>query len=338
MKKKVMLLLSLSFMLGLGAFAQDVAELPVKTIKGISVAMNGADTVAVFGITEAYGNTEDSFKALACVVPKGNLFEAGICYSKGLKKPTFEDGDARVVYAKPFDIEKCVHGVVLNNLIDGSTYYYRVYVREKGSKNYLYGKVYVSTTLPTANYCPDSNHPHAIDLGLPSGKKWACCNVGAFSPNDYGGYYAWGETMEKTSYTLENYAYGNNEYDCINLGNNISNTSYDAARNVMGAPWCMPTIADFKELDVYCTLQKDAYGCLFTGSNGNCIYVPAAGYISGSKIKGARPIAYGGEGRYYTGTLSNDASRARILNFGGNFFFWETSECCVGCSIRAICE
>ena len=45
--------------------------------------------------------------------------------------------------------------------------------------------------------CPDDKHPHMIDLGLPSGTKWACCNVGADTPESYGSYYAWGETEEK---------------------------------------------------------------------------------------------------------------------------------------------
>ena len=49
--------------------------------------------------------------------------------------------------------------------------------------------------------CPDNHHPHMIDLGLPSGTKWACCNVGASRPEEYGGYYAWGETEEKDYYT-----------------------------------------------------------------------------------------------------------------------------------------
>ena len=48
--------------------------------------------------------------------------------------------------------------------------------------------------------CPDDNHPHDIDLGLPSGTMWACCNVGAQKPYERGGYYAWGETEEKDSY------------------------------------------------------------------------------------------------------------------------------------------
>ena len=55
--------------------------------------------------------------------------------------------------------------------------------------------------------CPDNNHPHMIDLGLPSGTKWACCNVGAHSPEEYGGYYAWGEISEKPVYNEVTYLY-----------------------------------------------------------------------------------------------------------------------------------
>ena len=51
----------------------------------------------------------------------------------------------------------------------------------------------------TYHNCPDEHHPHLIDLGLPSGTNWACCNVGASVPEAYGGYYAWGETEESRS-------------------------------------------------------------------------------------------------------------------------------------------
>ena len=64
----------------------------------------------------------------------------------------------------------------------------RTYFRERTNTNVSY------TT------CPDNNHPHMIDLGLPSGTKWACCNVGASAPEDYGNYYAWGETQPKSVY------------------------------------------------------------------------------------------------------------------------------------------
>lgn len=60
-----------------------------------------------------------------------------------------------------------------------------------------------STTSYT--HCPDSHHPHAIDLGLPSGTKWACCNVGASTPEADGDYFAWGETKPKSDYSWDTY-------------------------------------------------------------------------------------------------------------------------------------
>ena len=60
-----------------------------------------------------------------------------------------------------------------------------------------------------AQSCPDGKHPHAIDLGLPSGTKWACCNVGATTPEGYGGYYAWGEKKTKSVYNEVAYKYLN---------------------------------------------------------------------------------------------------------------------------------
>ena len=67
-----------------------------------------------------------------------------------------------------------------------------------------------------AQSCPDNKHPHMIDLGLPSGTKWACCNIGAEKPEGYGGYYAWGETQTKSTYNDDTYLYyKNKEYDDI---------------------------------------------------------------------------------------------------------------------------
>lgn len=59
--------------------------------------------------------------------------------------------------------------------------------------------------------CPDEKHPHMIDLGLPSGTKWSCCNTDALSPEDSGGYYAWGETKEKDIYDDTSYLYSEGE-------------------------------------------------------------------------------------------------------------------------------
>ena len=54
--------------------------------------------------------------------------------------------------------------------------------------------------LSASAQCPDNHHPHMIDLGLPSGTKWSCCNMGADTPEAYGGYFSWGETKTKTNF------------------------------------------------------------------------------------------------------------------------------------------
>lgn len=140
-----------------------------------------------------------------------------------------------------------------------------------------------------------------VDLGLPSGILWAAYNVGATSPEEYGGYYAWGETKEKSSYTFMNYEHGyfggydSEGYAIISyndLGGNISNTIYDAAK----ANWDgedkddeedndrksarMPTFKEMEELAEYCKFENTSLnGTLtakVTGPNGNSIYIPFA--------------------------------------------------------------
>ena len=110
--------------------------------------------------------------------------------------------------------------------------------------------------------CPDDNHPHAIDLGLPSGTKWACCNLGASAPIEYGGYYAWGETAEKAEYRPGNYKFSkeegqywiiedrenNKNYYYLDIGDDISGTQYDAATMLWGSGWCLPTYEQCEEL------------------------------------------------------------------------------------------
>ena len=115
-----------------------------------------------------------------------------------------------------------------------------------------------------------------VDLGLPSGLKWATCNVGANTPEEYGNYYAWGEIAPKTEYTYEN---------CSTLGKQLGdisgNANYDAATANWGAPWRMPTREELKELIDNCTFtwttQNGTTGRLITGKNGNSIFFPANG-------------------------------------------------------------
>ena len=131
------------------------------------------------------------------------------------------------------------------------------------------------------NICPDDHHPHMIDLGLPSGTKWACCNVDATKPEEYGGYYAWGETETKDSYEWETYIYYNVNDDVIFIGDDIAGTQYDVAHVKWGSFWKLPKIDQYKELIDYCTMtdttQNGTRGLFFTGPNGATIFLPAAG-------------------------------------------------------------
>lgn len=141
--------------------------------------------------------------------------------------------------------------------------------------------VAITAMAKTGNLCPDNHHPHMIDLGLPSGTKWACCNVGSTSPHDFGNYYAWGETVSKATFSWENYPFGNGVNDCRHLGYDIAGTDYDVALRSWHTVWRMPDIVQIKELKEKCksvwTTQNGVKGALVTGPNGNQIFLPAAG-------------------------------------------------------------
>ena len=149
--------------------------------------------------------------------------------------------------------------------------------------------------------CPDDNHPHLIDLGLPSGTKWACCNVdddhSKQSPTNYGGYYAWGETTEKDYYDWSTYIYCNGSYDtCHGLGSDIAGTQYDVAHVKWGGSWVMPSFDQIKELLDNCssewTTLNGVNGRRFTGNNGGVIFLPAAGYRDVESLLGAGSFCY----------------------------------------------
>ena len=154
------------------------------------------------------------------------------------------------------------------------------------------------------------NGYEAVDLGL--SVKWACCNVGANVPEGYGGYYAWGETEEKSDYTEYTYKYvrdldgdGNywdDEDNWMNIGSNISGIQYDVAHVKWGGSWRMPTLDEIKELVNKCswkwTSLNGVSGQLVTGPNGNSIFLPAAG-----SRRGAGLFTRGSRGYYWSATL-----------------------------------
>lgn len=125
-----------------------------------------------------------------------------------------------------------------------------------------------------------------IDLGL--SVKWASCNVGADNPEEYGWYYAWGETEEKDVYSFENYQHGyiNSEgkRKFTDIGKDIGGTEYDAATAELGDGARMPTEKELHELVSSCRWKsvtyKDVNGMLVTGPSGNSIFLPFCGYYN----------------------------------------------------------
>ena len=137
-----------------------------------------------------------------------------------------------------------------------------------------------------------------VDLGLPSGLKWATCNVGANSPEEYGDYYAWGET--KDEYTEENsYTYG------VKMNDISGNPKYDVARKKWGGKWRMPTYDEMEELIEKCSWewieQNGTNSYKVTGPNGNSIFLPAAGIRYGSSLHDAGSVGY-----YWSSTPRED--------------------------------
>lgn len=178
--------------------------------------------------------------------------------------------------------------------------------------------------------------PEAIDLGLPSGIKWANFNVGATKPEEYGGYYAWGETEEKSSYHQSNYLYYKNG-SYIGIGYNISATQYDVAHIKLGGTWRMPTRNELSELLNECTwvwtTLNSVNGYLVTGSNGNSIFLPATGFYNGDEVVSTTTSAC-----YRSSTLLKITSfEPNSLFFNSKNFEWDWNNY-YGYSVRPVCE
>ena len=168
-----------------------------------------------------------------------------------------------------------------------------------------------------------------IDLGLSSGVKWAACNVGATKPEEFGGYYAWGETEEKIDFGLSSYkwydyaTFNMTKYCTGNIGgyNKVDNKTVldpedDVAHVKRGRDWRMPTIDEFDELHRECNWQwtslNGVNGYLVTGPNGNSIFLPAAGFCHGFD---AVVLNGGIGGCYWSSSLSDSNTYAMMISF-----------------------
>lgn len=149
----------------------------------------------------------------------------------------------------------------------------------------------------------------AVDLGL--SVKWASMNIGAKKPEDKGDSFAWGEVKPKTSYTYDNYAYRvpNNRKDCVDIGSDICGTKYDAAHEIWGGEWRMPTEKELEELFKKCKVVDMENGWKFIGPNGKSIFMP----YTESETK---------DGYYWTGTRESVETLGETKkNYGVMLYF-----------------
>jgi hypothetical protein len=130
--------------------------------------------------------------------------------------------------------------------------------------------------------CSHNGHEY-VDLGLPSGTLWAKCNVGAPTPESLGDFYAWGEIYPKTDYSSNTYIYDGEPGDTMP-------TEADVASVFWGGGWHVPTVEEMNELRYWCAWkyvqQNGRNGFQITGPNGSSIFMPCAGYKSGTHHNG----------------------------------------------------
>ena len=205
-----------------------------------------------------------------------------------------------------------------------------------------YTDPWVSYTLESSalTYNKDRTNGHEyVDLGLPSGKLWATMNIGATSPEDYGNYYAWGELSGKSDYSWNTYKFGSaspfTKYDQDGL--TTLELVDDVARTEWGGDWRMPTEADFQELTDNTTSVWDSErsGRTFTSkTNGNSIFIPAAGYYDGTSRSGVGTDCY----LWSSSLYPSDHNGAIGLYFYSGGIGMDSDDRCYGCSVRGVLD
>ena len=200
-----------------------------------------------------------------------------------------------------------------------------------------------------------------VDLGLPSGLKWAKCNLGASKPSDYGDYYSWGETAPKADYDWPTYKWmqaGKSNSNYITkytvadgqtwgiwydssgafIGDNktVLAAADDAATANLGSPWRMPTADEIQELIDNCTwiwtTQDGVNGYQVDGPNGNAIFLPASGEREDSGL-----IDAGTKARYWSSSLRTTLnSYAHHIYFDSGNYERQGVLRCYGYSVRPV--
>ena len=272
----------------------------------------------------------------------------GICWSTN-HNPTINDNYAldEEEWVEKYYCELCSFTNIMTELALNTTYYVRAYATTVSGTGY--GEEVSFTT-------PSSSVGQYVDLELPSGTLWGICNVGADSPEEYGDYFAWGETQPKDTYSWSTYQHCNGSYSTLTKYCNNSSWGYngftdnlttllpedDAATANWGSDWRMPTKEEWQELYQNTahtwTTQNGVYGRLFTASNGNSLFLPAAGcYRWGGELDNA-----GSDGYYWSSSLEPEFNAwggdmaSWIFFISRSHFFISLEERISGQSVRSV--
>ena len=290
---------------GLGTYISNITGLEHNTTYYVRAYAVNANGVAGYGpevsfttlekllptVTTATEVTNITVRSATCggeVTFNGNVSVTarGICWST-MPNPTIDDNKR----SSGGGVGTYTSNMI--NLEHNTTYYVRAYAtNEVGT---AYGEEVSFTTLERTF---ENGHEY-VDLGL--SVKWATCNVGANSPEEYGDYFAWGETSTKETYDYDNcptYGLGYTELQSQGYIDSEGKLTpqYDAATANWGGTWRMPTYDELNELRTKCTwtwtTQNGVNGYNVEGPNGNSIFLPAAGYRDGSSLDFAGSCGY----------------------------------------------
>lgn len=187
-------------------------------------------------------------------------------------------------------------------------------------------------------YIPAEGMHEYVDLGLPSGTLWAKTNIGAVKEEDFGDYFAWGETSTKSYYDWKTYKYYDASRYSITKYTDQCGTlepSDDAATATWGEDWCMPTIDEVNELISSCRWKYLTYygadGYWITGPNKKSIFLPAAGMMTRDNLTNQS------QGRYWTSSRSaTDEKSSSYLLFDSERPTQNKTDRSNGLSIRPV--
>lgn len=304
----------------------EVSQLP--SVTSLTIINVTADETSVSGSITSNGGVD--------------IIESGVCLSTS-PMPTSKYNSSGI-------------NCNIKHLKPSTTYYVRAYATN--SLGTTYGEECCFTT---ASGLGNKNGHEYVDLGL--SVNWATCNVGASTPEEYGDYFAWGETATKENYDWSTYRYCNGSRNTITkycdnqtYGSNgytdnlkILEAGDDAATVNWGGSWRMPTEAEILELKEDCTwtwiTQNNVGGFKITGPNGNYIFLPAAGYYEGDTHKDVGSICFylsnsltwapdfGNPADYADGLYLSEAYLSKAMTLGS--LNWSSR--CYGYTIRPVC-